>query len=202
MVKDLIEQGNEIGYHGLMIEQFSCDETLYVAIDETVGSKLFYHVVESDKVATIIIKEAGKRKLPGVFNFIPLNKISPKQHVFPKDGTGKSFLIKEKLEFNEECEKAIQWVFGMVLVCKDMNTVVDLVRKSNLDCVTLDGEKGSRGGVLSGGYINPAKSKIGKFVFLRNQEQKLDEIIKDRDNKERELQKVDKEIKENNKKIQ
>ena len=49
------------------------------AVEQSAGGKLFHHVVESDKVAAGILKEANRRKLPGVFTFLPLNRIRPKQ---------------------------------------------------------------------------------------------------------------------------
>merc|ERR550519_1908354 len=33
---------NEIGYYGLVIDRIGCEENLYVAIDETIGNKLFW----------------------------------------------------------------------------------------------------------------------------------------------------------------
>jgi hypothetical protein len=41
--------------------------------------------------------------------------------------------------------------------------VVRLVRETGFDCITLDGEKGSAKGVLSGGYINKERSKMTHF---------------------------------------
>ena len=181
---------NEIGYYGLVIDRIGCEENLYVAIDETIGNKLFWHIVDSDRTATLISKEISKRKLQGEFTFIPLNRISPKQRSVPENAVGKSFLLKKKLNYDETVEKAIQYVFGKVLICKNFSTVIELARNSGLDCVTLDGEKGSKGGVLSGGYINPAKSKIKKFVNLRELEEKLNELRDESEKKDEEANKV------------
>ena len=105
------------------------------------------------------------------------------------------------MNYDENVEKAIQYVFGKVLICKNFNTVIELARGSGLDCVTLDGEKGSKKGVLSGGYINPAKSKIKKFVNYRELEEKLCEMREKSENLEGEFRNVDMEIKNSNVKI-
>ena len=57
----------------------------------------------------------------------------------------------------------MSFVFGKTLVCRDLDTVVRLARSSNLDCITLDGEKGSSKGVLTGGYIHPERSRMANY---------------------------------------
>ena len=42
--------------------------------------------------------------------------------------------------------------------------MVRLARSTGLDCVSMEGEKGSSKGVLSGGYINEERSKMAAFA--------------------------------------
>lgn len=37
--------------------------------------RLFYHIVENDRVGTRILEEINKLKLPGEVNFFPLNRL-------------------------------------------------------------------------------------------------------------------------------
>ncbi len=37
--------------------------------------RLFYHIVETDRIATKILDEINKQKLPGEVNFFPLNRL-------------------------------------------------------------------------------------------------------------------------------
>jgi structural maintenance of chromosome 3 (chondroitin sulfate proteoglycan 6) len=40
------------------------------------GARLFYHVVDDDRIATKIINEMNRMKLAGEVNFFPLNRLA------------------------------------------------------------------------------------------------------------------------------
>ena len=130
-------------YYGMVINLFSCPDEMFTAVDETAGMKLFNHVVETDMIATELMAELNRRKLPGVFNFMPLNRIRANQFDYSIVDGQDAFPIIEKLQYDEDFEGIISFVFGKTLVCRNMDTVVRLARTSKLDCITLDGEKGS-----------------------------------------------------------
>lgn len=52
-------------YHGLVIENFDCDKSIYTAVEVTSGNRMFHHIVESDRVGTEILKLMNSEKLPG-----------------------------------------------------------------------------------------------------------------------------------------
>ena len=62
-------------YHGLVIENFKCEQSIYTAVEVTAGNRLFHHIVEKDTVGTMILKEMNKQKLPGEVTFMPLNRL-------------------------------------------------------------------------------------------------------------------------------
>ena len=179
------EENTGNGYYGMAIENFTCDENLFTAIDETAGNKLFNHIVNSDKTATAFIKELNKKKLPGVFNFIPMNRISPSSYQYP--AAKNAFPLKSKLQYSTEMDHVMQFMFGKYLVCRDFPTVVEMARSTGLDCVTLDGEKGSGKGVLSGGYLNPEKSRMRNFTLLTEKKAELFEIQEQKEMVEKSL---------------
>lgn len=72
-------------YYGLVIENFSCDKTIYTAVEVTAGNRLFHHLIESDKVGTQILKEMNRQKLPGEVTFMPLNRLSGRNIDYPHD---------------------------------------------------------------------------------------------------------------------
>lgn len=72
-------------YYGLVIENFSCDKSIYTAVEVTAGNRLFHHVVESDKVGTQILKEMNRQKLPGESTFMPLNRLHVRDVDYPSD---------------------------------------------------------------------------------------------------------------------
>ncbi len=60
-------------YHGLVIENFDCDKSIYTAVEVTAGNRMFHHIVESDRVGTEILKIMNQEKLPGEVNFFSRN---------------------------------------------------------------------------------------------------------------------------------
>lgn len=56
-------------YHGLVIENFDCDKSIYTAVEVTAGNRMFHHIVESDRVGTEILKLMNQEKLPGEVRF-------------------------------------------------------------------------------------------------------------------------------------
>ena len=160
-----------------VVDNFGCPEGLMTAVEQSAGGKLFHHVVESDKVATGILKEVNRRKLPGVFTFLPLNRIRPKQRpAFDRDQTKNAFPIMDKIECKDEHNEVMEFVFEGALVCRDMKTVVQMAKVTGRDCITLEGDKSSCKGVLTGGYLDKEKSRLGGWVKYRGASLVVEEL--------------------------
>lgn len=86
-------------YHGLVIENFNCDQTIYTAVEVTAGNRLFHHLIDSDKVGTMILKEMNRQKLPGEVTFMPLNRIIVKDIEYPQDSVNNQS-VQTSLHFN------------------------------------------------------------------------------------------------------
>lgn len=71
-------------YYNPVIENFTCAENIYTAVEVTAGARLFHHIVESDRVGTEILKEMNKQKLPGEVTFMPLNRLIVREQSYPK----------------------------------------------------------------------------------------------------------------------
>merc|ERR1719234_1857376 len=155
-------------YHGLVVDNFDCPEGLITAVEQTAGGKLFHHVVESDLVATGILREVNRRKLPGVFTFLPLNRIKPKQRPpIDRAQTKNAFPIMDKIECGEQLNVVMEFVFNGALICRDMSTVVQMARSTGRDCITLEGDTSSSKGVLAGGYLDKEKSRMAGWRKYR-----------------------------------
>ncbi|XP_067638240.1 structural maintenance of chromosomes protein 3 isoform X1 [Eurosta solidaginis] len=145
-------------YYGPVIENFSCDKTIYTAVEVTAGNRLFHHIVESDKVGTQILKEMNKLKLPGEVTFMPLNRLQVKIHDYPEDPD--SIPMLSKLKYDEQHDKALRYIFGKTLICRNLERATELAKSTGLDCVTLDGDQVSSKGSLTGGYFNTSRSRL------------------------------------------
>ena len=179
-INKLMQSNPELkeNYYGIFLELFSCDDDLYIAVEQAVGMKLFHHVVSSDEVATKILKELNKKNLAGVFNFIPLNRIRVKD----KRDLGDAMLnpnvmrLVDKVEYEEGSEDVMNFVFGGVLVCRNLEVGVMVSRQSQMLCVTLEGEKAESRGVLSGGHLPKDRNKIACYLSLDEVNGKVDEM--------------------------
>ncbi|KAK8741262.1 hypothetical protein OTU49_002582, partial [Cherax quadricarinatus] len=157
------DRGGHLGeiatqYYGLLIENFECERSIYTAVEVTAGNKLFHHIVESDKIGTQILKEMNKQKLPGEVTFMPLNRLTVKDIDYPQ--TNDAIPMVSKLTYSQRYHKALKYIFGRTLICRNLEVATHLARSTRLDCVTLDGDQVSSKGSLTGGYFNTSRSRL------------------------------------------
>merc|ERR1719244_1437314 len=157
------ERGGHLGeiatqYYGLLIENFECEKSIYTAVEVTAGNKLFHHIVNLDKIGTHILKEMNKQKLPGEVTFMPLNRLTVKDIDYPQ--TNDAIPMVSKLTYSERYTKALKYIFGRTLICRNLEVATHLARSTRLDCVTLDGDQVSSKGSLTGGYFNTSRSRL------------------------------------------
>ncbi|CAH1102484.1 unnamed protein product [Psylliodes chrysocephalus] len=148
-------------YYGTIIDNLTYRDDTSLAVDVTAGSRLFNHIVENENIATAILKEMNKQKLPGEINFMPLNRMDVPTVKYPREKTAVPMV--SKLTYDSKYDKAMQFIFGRTLICANMDVASRLSRSSGLDCITLEGDKFSSKGVMSGGYFNPSKSRLHTF---------------------------------------
>ena len=65
-----------------------------------------------------------------------------------------------KLEYEDKYDKAVRYIFGRTLICRNLEVATQLARTTGLDCVTLDGDQVSSKGSLTGGYFNKSRSRL------------------------------------------
>ncbi|CAF4384359.1 unnamed protein product, partial [Adineta steineri] len=53
------------GYHGTLIENIECDPAFYTAVEVIAGNRLNYHIVDSDIIATRLVKEFNTARQRG-----------------------------------------------------------------------------------------------------------------------------------------
>ncbi|KAJ8930744.1 hypothetical protein NQ314_016416 [Rhamnusium bicolor] len=145
-------------YYGPVIENFDCEKSIYTAVEVTAGNRLFHHVIDSDKVGTQILKEMNKQKLPGEVTFMPLNRLNVRDQDYPNDSD--AIPMVSKLHYDHKYDKAMRYLFGKTLICRNLDVATKLARTTGLDCVTLDGDQVSSKGSLTGGYFNSSRSRL------------------------------------------
>nr|CAH7720080.1 unnamed protein product [Callosobruchus chinensis] len=128
--------------------------------------ELFYHIVDTDVAATTILKEMYRQSLPGEVNFFSLNRLDVREQEYPQHADAVPIITQ--LRYEQKCDKAMQFVFGKTMICRDMAVASKLAKTARLDCVTLDGDKAESKGVLKGGYYDPSLSRLESYRNRKN----------------------------------
>ncbi|CAF4561720.1 unnamed protein product, partial [Rotaria sp. Silwood2] len=145
-------------YHGTLIENIECDPAFYTAVEVIAGNRLNYHIVDTDVIATRLVKEFNVARQRGEIHFLPLNVLDV-QHNTLSHINGASPLI-DQLQWVPKVEKAVRHVFNRIMLCEDFNSATRTARQYDVDCVTLDGDQVQRKGALTGGYIDRKISRL------------------------------------------
>ncbi|KAJ3614725.1 hypothetical protein NHX12_018296 [Muraenolepis orangiensis] len=162
------------GYHGIVMNNFECEPAFYTCVEVTAGTRLFYHIVETDEVSTKILSEFNKMNLPGEVTFLPLNKLDIRDTAYPE--TNDAIPMISKLRYSNPFDKAFKHVFGKTLICRSMEVSTQLARAFTMDCITLEGDQVSHRGALTGGYYDTRKSRLELQKDMRKAEEELGEL--------------------------
>uniref|UniRef100_A0A3B3WQR3 Structural maintenance of chromosomes protein n=1 Tax=Poecilia mexicana TaxID=48701 RepID=A0A3B3WQR3_9TELE len=162
------------GYHGIVMNNFECEPAFYTCVEVTAGTRLFYHIVETDEVSTKILMEFNKMNLPGEVTFLPLSKLDVRDTAYPE--TNDAIPMISKLRYSPNFDKAFKHVFGKTLICRSMEVSTQLARAFTMDCITLEGDQVSHRGALTGGYYDTRKSRLELQKDMRKAEEELAEL--------------------------
>uniref|UniRef100_A0A8C1RHK5 Structural maintenance of chromosomes 3 n=1 Tax=Cyprinus carpio TaxID=7962 RepID=A0A8C1RHK5_CYPCA len=162
------------GYHGIIMNNFDCEPAFYTCVEVTAGTRLFYHIVETDEVSTKILMEFNKMNLPGEVTFLPLSKLDVRDTAYPE--TNDAIPMISKLRYSPNFDKAFKHVFGKTLICRSMEVSTQLARAFTMDCITLEGDQVSHRGALTGGYYDTRKSRLELQKDMRKAEEELGEL--------------------------
>uniref|UniRef100_A0A4W6E101 Structural maintenance of chromosomes 3 n=1 Tax=Lates calcarifer TaxID=8187 RepID=A0A4W6E101_LATCA len=156
------------------MNNFECEPAFYTCVEVTAGTRLFYHIVETDEVSTKILMEFNKMNLPGEVTFLPLSKLDVRDTAYPE--TNDAIPMISKLRYSPNFDKAFKHVFGKTLICRSMEVSTQLARAFTMDCITLEGDQVSHRGALTGGYYDTRKSRLELQKDMRKAEEELGEL--------------------------
>ncbi|OWF38325.1 structural maintenance of chromosomes protein 3-like [Mizuhopecten yessoensis] len=160
------------GYLGIMIENLDCEKAFFTCVEVTAGSRLFHHIVDTDRTGTKILAEMNRLRLPGEVTFMPLNRLDARDTPYPN--ISDAIPMISKLNYDQQFARAIKHVFGKTLICRNIETATQIARTQNLDCITLDGDQVSRRGALTGGFYDTRRSRLDLQKSKLELQQKLD----------------------------
>lgn len=154
---------------GRVIRLFTIKEDKYArALEEVAGGKLWSVVVETEAIASSLLKRNCFGK---AVTLIPNNKIQSRD--VPQDlldyvssvTGGKAIHALQLVKFNLNVEQSLRYVFCDAFVCEDADTAkkVAFDPRVRMRCVTLDGDCYNPSGILKGGEdLNEGPSILSK----------------------------------------
>lgn len=151
---------------GTLLENIEVPATYCVAAESTAGNAIFNLLVKDDDVAGKIVSQVRKGNL-GSIVCTPLNQITVRPRQYPKIQGVKPLV--DVVSCPEWAVPAVHQVFGRTVVCSTLELCDEVSRKHGLDTITLDGDKVSSRGTLTGGYQDPARFVRLKFADLMRQ---------------------------------
>lgn len=135
------------------------------ALQVCAGGRLYNIVVDNEKTASQLLEHGRLKKRVTI---IPLNKIASKRLnsevlKFAKElAPGKVELALDLIGYEEEVTKAMEYIFGTSLICKDADTArkVTFNPKIRTKSITLSGDIYDPAGTLSGGSKSNSSSLL------------------------------------------
>ena len=124
-----------------------------------------------DDSAAQAVKHVRLRRL-GAVVVTPLSQLPLRSHSFPALDGVKPLVDVVKCE--DWVRPAVQQVFGKAVVCSSMELCEEVARNHGIDAISLDGDRVSRKGVITGGFQDPQRFvRLSLSEAIRGAQQRL-----------------------------
>lgn len=145
------------GTYGTVADLLEVNDAYRIAVEQTAGARLFNYVVDNEQTATRLLNTLQAQK-GGRITCLPLSRLRVRESNLPKAHDAVPLL--SKITYDPKYERAFARIFGNTVVCPNLLVAGQYSRSHNVDCITPEGDTTNRRGVLSGGYIDPQKSRV------------------------------------------
>ena len=124
-----------------------------------------------DEAAAQAVKHVRTRRL-GAVVVTPLSQLPLRSHTFPTmDGVKP---LVDVVQCEDWVKPAVQQIFGRAVVCSSMELCEEVARHHGIDAISLDGDRVSRKGVITGGFQDPQRFvRLSLAEAIRAAEQKV-----------------------------
>ncbi|KAF5674802.1 structural maintenance-chromosome 3 (chondroitin sulfate proteoglycan 6) [Fusarium denticulatum] len=156
-IRQLKQERDIPGAYGTLAELLEVSDAYRLPVEQIAGASLFHYVVNNADTATYLA-DTLYRQQGGRVTFMPLAQLRPRQIKLPRSNDVVPLL--SKINYNEEYEKAFQQVFGKAVVCPNLTVASQYARSHGVDGITPEGDTTNKRGAMTGGYIDPRKSRL------------------------------------------
>lgn len=152
------------GVYGLLIELFTPSAEAYHMPIETIGGMALYHlVVDTDETAAVLLNELQRRNA-GRLTIMPLTQMARALKPLPEyPQTPDAVPLLHRIKFDPKFRPAMAHVFGRTMVVKNLEVGAQLAKVHGLEGVTVDGDRTSISGALTGGYVDHRHSRLDAY---------------------------------------
>lgn len=145
------------GAYGTIADLMEVPDEYRIAVEQVGGNSLFHYVVENADVATQLVNHLQQVQ-GGRLTFMPLAQIRKRNVKLPNAVDAVPLL--QKVKFDPKFEAAFSQIFGKTIICESLAIAGSYSRSHGCDAVTLEGDKTSDKGALTGGYIDRKRSRL------------------------------------------
>lgn len=162
------------GAYGTLADLLEVSEAYRLPVEQTAGASLFHYVVDNAETATyladILFKQHGGR-----VTFMPLAQLRPRPVTFPRSNDAVPLI--SKINYDSKYEKAFQQVFGKTVVCINLAVAAQYARSHGVDGITAEGDTTNKRGAMTGGYIDPRKSRLEAVHSANKWRQEFESLV-------------------------
>ena len=167
--------------YGRVIKNFRVKDPKYIrALEKAAGGKLYNVIVDNHKTASVLFQ---RKCFDYMVTLLPLDKVYSKPITKEKIESannvskGGAVLALDLIEYDEELEPAMKFVFGNVLVCNTSQIAEEIAfGKIKVKCVNLEGDVYDPNGIMSGGANFSGQPIIKLVAELKEVQDKMDNI--------------------------
>ncbi|KAJ0298774.1 hypothetical protein COL5a_009414 [Colletotrichum fioriniae] len=180
------------GAYGTMAELLEVSDTYRLPVEQIAGNSMFHYIVDNDQTATFLTNHL-RSNYGGRLTFMPLNRLHPRTINMPRSQDGIVPLLS-KIRYDPMYEKAFQQVFGKVVVCPNLSIGGQYARSHGVDAITLDGDTTNKRGAMTGGYIDPRRSRLEGVQAVNKWRDEYERLLQQSDRIRNQIEQKEQEI--------
>ncbi|KAI9166803.1 Chromosome segregation protein sudA [Paramyrothecium foliicola] len=190
-IRRLKREQNIPGAYGTLADLLQVSEAYRLPVEQIAGASLFHYVVDNAETATYLA-DTLYRQHGGRVTFMPLAQLRPRQVNFPRSNDAVPLL--SKITFDPTYEKAFQQVFGKTVVCPNLTVAAQYARSHGVDGITVEGDTTNKRGAMTGGFIDPRKSRLEAVQAANKSRNEYEKLIEQSREIRRQIDLKDQEI--------
>lgn len=179
------------GCYGTVADLLEVPEVYRIAVEQTAGARLFNYVVDNEETGTKLLNTLHSQR-GGRVTVLPLSRLKPRNVNMPN--ARDAVPLQSKIKYDPKFESAFNRIFGSTVVCPNLQVAGQYSRSHGVDCITPEGDTTNKRGALSGGYVDPGRSRIHAVRAANKRRDDYEQLVAQAREIQREIEKKDQEI--------